>query len=92
MTYRKDLTNLALQERRFRNQRKADIAELHELQKERLEKASRDAKNPVASIFRCRTPNLQRPKSRPIPVTKTDLDFQTFLAAHRAEQKESQAA
>ena len=38
MTYRRDLCNLALQERRLRNQRQADIAELQQLQKERIEK------------------------------------------------------
>ena len=38
MTYRRDLTNLALQERRLRNQRKTDIAELTQLQKDRAEK------------------------------------------------------
>ncbi len=47
MTHRKDLTNLALQERRLRNQRKADIAELHELQKEPLETAARESKKPT---------------------------------------------
>jgi hypothetical protein len=44
LTYRKDLANLALQERRLRNQRKADITELQELQQERIEKAERAAK------------------------------------------------
>jgi hypothetical protein len=38
MTYRRDLGNLALQERRLRNQRKTDIAELTQLQKDRAEK------------------------------------------------------
>ncbi len=94
MTYRKDLTNLALQERRLRNQRKADIAELHELQKERLEKASRDAKKPARGFdFSAAEFQTYNDRNRAqYPVTKTDLDFQTFLAAHRAEQKESQAA
>ena len=94
MTHRKDLTNLALQERRLRNQRKADIAELHELQKEPLETAARESKKPTRgfdfSILEFQIYN-QRNRAQ-YPVTKTDLDFQTFLAAHRAEQKESQAA
>ena len=34
-TYRRDLTNLSLQERRLRNQREKDIAELERLQQER---------------------------------------------------------
>jgi hypothetical protein len=44
LTYRKDLTNLALQERRLRSQRKTDIGQLQDLQKERIEKAERLAK------------------------------------------------
>jgi len=94
MTYRKDLSNLALQERRLRNQRKADVAELHELQKERLEKAAREARKPVRgfdfSLLEFQTYN-ERNRAQ-YPVTKTDLDFQTFLAAYRAGQKEPQAA
>ena len=37
LTYRKDFSNLALQERRLRNQRKADIAELQQLQHDRIQ-------------------------------------------------------
>ena len=37
LTYRKDFSNLALQERRLRNQRKADVAELQQLQQERIQ-------------------------------------------------------
>jgi hypothetical protein len=37
LTYRKDFSNLALQERRLRSQRKADIAELQQLQHERIQ-------------------------------------------------------
>jgi hypothetical protein len=44
MTYRKDFSNLALQERRLRNQRAADIAQLKTLQTERLEKHAQDLK------------------------------------------------
>ncbi len=40
MTYRRDLSNLALQERRLRNQRKTDLVELEQLQKARAEKRS----------------------------------------------------
>ncbi len=61
MTYRKDLTNLALQERRLSNQRKADIAELRELQKERLEKAAprQKARRPCLRFFTRRIANVQ---------------------------------
>jgi cell division protein FtsB len=48
--YRRDLNNLALQERRLRNQRKADLADLQALQKERLDRekeASRQRANEV---------------------------------------------
>ena len=45
MTYRRDFTNLALQERRLRNQRKADIAELTQLQKDRAEKEKNSQRN-----------------------------------------------
>ena len=38
LTYRKELSNIALQERRLRNHLKADIAELEALQAERLKK------------------------------------------------------
>ena len=38
MTYRKDFSNLALQERRLRGQRKADTAELQQLQQARIQK------------------------------------------------------
>jgi len=44
MTYRKDFSNLALQERRLRNQRAADIAQLKTLQTDRLEKHAQDLK------------------------------------------------
>jgi hypothetical protein len=94
MTYRRDLMNLALQERRLRNQRKADIAELQQLQKERLEKAAREAKKPTRgfdfSLLEFQTYN-ERNRAQ-YPLTNTDLDFQTFLTAYRAEQEEAQAA
>ena len=38
MTFRKDFSNLALQERRLRGQRKADVAELQQLQQARIQK------------------------------------------------------
>jgi hypothetical protein len=44
IAYRKDLGNLALQERRLRNQRAADVAQLMSLQKERLDKRAQDFK------------------------------------------------
>jgi len=40
MTFRKDLSNIALQEARLRRQRNADLAELKSLQKERIERTT----------------------------------------------------
>jgi hypothetical protein len=48
MSYRKDLSNLALQERRLRNQRDTDAAKLERLQKDRTEKTHRDFSNAQA--------------------------------------------
>ena len=42
LTYRKDLSNLALQERRLRNQHAADTAKLEQLQKDRHDKHKGD--------------------------------------------------
>ncbi len=44
LAYRRDLSNLALQERRLRNQHKADLAKLQALQTERLEKKNEKGK------------------------------------------------
>jgi hypothetical protein len=44
LAYRRDLNNLALQERRLRNHKNADLTELLALQKEREEKTSEKAK------------------------------------------------
>jgi hypothetical protein len=43
-TYRRDFTNLSLQERRLRSQRNADVAELEKLQKERHDKHAAEVK------------------------------------------------
>ena len=48
MTFRRDFSNLALQERRLRNQRNADVAELEKLQKERRDKQAADLKRATA--------------------------------------------
>jgi hypothetical protein len=52
MTYRRDLMNLALQERRLRNQRKTDIAELTQLQKDRAEQEKELAKKRFNEVQR----------------------------------------
>ena len=48
MTFRRDFSNLALQERRLRNQRAADIPQLEKLQKERRDKQAADLKRATA--------------------------------------------
>jgi hypothetical protein len=48
LIFAKDFHNLHLQERRIRNQHKADIARLQEVQQQRLEKAQRDAQAAAA--------------------------------------------
>jgi hypothetical protein len=44
LTYRKDFSNLALQERRLRSQRATDISQLKTLQNDRIEKHAQDLK------------------------------------------------
>ena len=50
-----DFTNLALQERRLRNQRTADIAQLTQLQKDRRDKYAADLKRALALYKSTRT-------------------------------------
>jgi hypothetical protein len=53
LTYRKDLSNLALQERRLRNQRTADIAELQRLQQDRLQKRQNEIQRAMKTGNNC---------------------------------------
>jgi hypothetical protein len=48
LNFRKDFSNLALQERRLFNQRNADVAQLEQLQKDRREKHAADLKRATA--------------------------------------------
>jgi hypothetical protein len=48
LTFRKDFSNLALQERRLFNQRNADVAQLEQLQKDRSDKYAADLKRATA--------------------------------------------
>jgi len=48
ITFRKDLSNIALQEARLRRQRNADLAELKSLQKEHIEHATSEMEKAVA--------------------------------------------
>ena len=47
LTYRRDLSNLALQERRIRNQHKSDLEKLQTLQKERKEQAKKNDRGEI---------------------------------------------
>jgi hypothetical protein len=53
-TYRRDFSNLGLQERRLRNQRNADVAELEKLQNDRRDKQAADLKRAKALYKSCR--------------------------------------
>jgi hypothetical protein len=53
LTYRKDFHNLALQERRLRHQRKADIAELQQLQHDRTQKRLDLISHAISVANRC---------------------------------------
>jgi hypothetical protein len=94
MTYRRDLNNLALQERRLRNQRAADIAELKSIQTERLEKAAREPKKTSLGFdFSPAEFQIYNQRNRAqYSLTQTDLDLKSFLAAHRAAENEVRAA
>jgi hypothetical protein len=58
LAYRKELSNLALQERRLRNQRTADTAQLEQLQNQRREKQAADLKRALALYKSTRKLNL----------------------------------
>jgi hypothetical protein len=89
LTYRRDFSNLALQERRLRSQRKADIAELLQLQKDRAEKTQELAKKLAAHGFDFSPAELQaffRQNRNHKLLSTTDLDFDLWLATQK-EQK-----
>ncbi len=80
-TYQKDLRNLALQERRLRNQLKQDTAELRRLQQERLEAAAAEAQAKPATVqngFEFSTPPTQ-PSHAPVPTPDLDQPDQINL-------------
>jgi hypothetical protein len=94
LTYKKDFANLALQERRITNLRKNHLAELHQLQVQRLEKGAKRGfhRTPQPRIpFRLRN-GIQRPPPspslRPVPFwVRFSLQemraFGVFNTAHR---------
>ncbi len=104
MTYRRDFSNLALQERRLRNHLEKDTAQLQTLQKARIEKRKSEIAlsikqgsdfNPADCGFDFSSEELHSYLDRSATqfrLTQTRPDFDKFLAAHRAAQKEPQAA
>jgi hypothetical protein len=104
MTYRSDLSNLALQERRLRNHREKDIAQLEALQKARLDKRRSEIAfaikqgpgfNPADCGFDFSSDELRyyldRTSTR-FRLTQTRPDFDKVIAASRQPQKEAKAA
>jgi hypothetical protein len=104
ITYRRDFSNLALQERRLRNHLEKDTAQLQTLQKERIEKRKRDIAfsvkqgpgfNPADCGFDFSSEELHYYLDRTATqfrLTQTRPDFDKAIAAYRAAQKEPQAA
>jgi hypothetical protein len=101
LVYRKELTNLALQERRLRNQRKSDIAELLALQQQRAEKSKDTAKkSPPAAQASLRGfaftaeefAYYNERNNEQFAVTGAHLDLATTVQSYRIAQMEEQAA
>jgi hypothetical protein len=72
--FRRDFSNIALQERRLRNQRIADLAELKALQQERLDKAQEALSQRRDQVFRA-TDMLARAKNRNLEFNYGDFGF-----------------
>ncbi len=102
--YRRDLSNLALQERRLRNHREKDIAQLQSLQKVRLDKRKSEIAicikqgrdfNPADCGFDFSIGELHHYLDRTATqfrLTQTRPDFDQFVAAYRLAHKEVKAA
>jgi hypothetical protein len=85
--YQKDLRNLALQERRLRNQLKHDTAELRRLQEERLAEAEEEAEPKPSSIrngFEFSTPlptSAPQPAPAPRPAAPEQITLKSEAIA-----------
>lgn len=102
--YRRDLSNFALQERRLRNHREKDIAQLQALQKARLDKRKSEIGicvkqgrdfNPADCGFDFSIGELHYYLDRTATqfrLTQTRPDFDPFVAAYRLAHKEAKAA
>ena len=85
-TYKKDLNNLALQERRLRNQLKEDTAKLERLQQERIAKQQAERKEQAAKMKATPTvpqngfefsPPVFKPAATPITTPETPNPLET---------------
>ena len=104
MTYRRDFSNLAIQERRLRNHLEKDTAQLQTLQKERIDKRKSEIAlsikqgpgfNPADCGFDFSSEELHYYLDRTATqfrLMQTRPDFDKVIAAYRAMQKEPQAA
>jgi len=104
MTYRRDFSNLALQECRLRNHLEKDTAQLQTLRKERLDKRKNEIAlsikqgpgfNPADCGFDFSSEELHYYLERTATqfhLMQTRPDFDKVVAAYRATQKEPQAA
>jgi hypothetical protein len=104
MTFRRDFSNLALQERRLRNHLEKDVAQLQALQKDRLDQRKSEIAlsikqgpgfNPADCGFDFSSDELRYYLDRTATqfrLLQTRPDFDKLIAAYRAAQKEPQAA
>jgi hypothetical protein len=83
LTYRKDLSNLALQERRLRNQCKADVAALKQLQQERAGQEKAVAQKRKEEVERAFEIKQKHDKQRVVFVSE-DHGFDFSLKEMRA--------
>jgi hypothetical protein len=83
LTYRKDLSNLALQERRLRNQCKADVAALQQLQQERAGQEKAAAEKRKEEVERAFEIKQKHDKQRVVFVSE-DHGFDFSLKEMRA--------
>ncbi len=97
LAYRRDLTNLALQERRLRNQHKSDLAKLEGLQKERQEWEKKNEKGQIQkrTLEAIRIMRLYRESNKEFDPEQHGFEFsiaeiehcqQAFQHAHDSKQ------
>ena len=78
LTYKKDLTNIALQERRLNIQLDKAVAKLEALQKERADQRQKELGQAKRSIETCKANNLE-PDFAEFGFDFTVAEFETYL-------------